>query len=201
MKIDLPKEEIPAEAIAPHYKLLIDMHMHYEKMQLKTDFSYTKYAGFFILAFIAFIVMQGRGIASNYLINVIFTGFGVLFASAMSMIFVSSEIDRKRANIEQEGKWMEEKYPSVRFSYFKAPTFVKAPRYKAGVFSRLFPFVFVGLCTIATGIAFSAKISSNIATLVGALSTALLIAATFFLARIMKKWQICFEETVNDHFS
>lgn len=195
MKIDLPREEIPVEAIAPHYKLLIDTQMHYEKLQMKTDFSYIKYAGFFILVFIAFIVMQGRGIASNYLIGVIFTGFGVLFASAMSMIFISSEIDRKRANLEQEGKWMEEQYPSVRFNYFKAATFVKTSRYKAAVFTRLFPFVFVGLCTIAAGIAFSAKVSSNIAILVGVLSVVGLITATLFIARNMKKWQMCFEET------
>jgi hypothetical protein len=54
MTLEFPREEIPPHLIEPHYKMVIDMHMHYDKMHARQEFTYIKYAGFFILAFLGF---------------------------------------------------------------------------------------------------------------------------------------------------
>ena len=93
MKVEFPKEEIPSHLVEPHYKMVMDMHMHYEKMHTKQEFSYIKYAGFFLLAFLGFMLMEGKGPIGDYLIAVVWTGLGVLFAFVMAMLFISSDIN------------------------------------------------------------------------------------------------------------
>jgi len=90
MKLEFPREEIPPHLVEPHYKMVMDMHMHYDKMHTRQEFTYIKYAGFFILAFLGFMLMEGKGLIGDYLIAVVCTGFGVLFASVMATLFISS---------------------------------------------------------------------------------------------------------------
>ena len=70
MKLEFPREEIPPQLIEPHYKMVMDMHMHYDKMHARQEFTCIKYAGFFILAFFGFMMLEGKGLISNYLIAV-----------------------------------------------------------------------------------------------------------------------------------
>lgn len=194
MRLDFPREDIPTHLVEPHYKFLMDAHMHYDKMRTEREFSYIKYAGFFALASLAFMMMQDKGLVSDYLIGVIFTGFGVLLASAMGMIFISAGIDWKLARCANEGSELEEKYQSiVNFSYFQAVNSVRVSRYRAALFFRLFPFVFVGIFTVLAGVGLSMRISTNLATFVGIASSTALIVATFFLARTTKRRQLLSE--------
>lgn len=149
MKLEFPREEIPPHLVEPHYKMVMDMHMHYDKMHTRQEFTYIKYAGFFILAFLGFMLMEGKGLIGDYLIAVVCTGFGVLFASVMATLFISSEIDWKRSIYEKEGKALEDRYPSIiNFSYFQMISKLNTNRYRATLFSRLIPFAFVGILTI-----------------------------------------------------
>ncbi len=191
MKLEFPREEIPPHLVEPHYKMVMDMHMHYEKMHTRQEFTYIKYAGFFILAFLGFMPMEGKGLIGDYLIAVVFTGFGVLFASVMAMLFISSEIDWKRSLYEKEGKALEDKYHSiVNFKYFQSISTLKTNRYKAMLFARLIPFSFVGALTIWSAITLSMKTSSSLAIPIGVASSIVLIATMGFLARNIKAGQL-----------
>lgn len=190
MKLEFPREEIPPHLIEPHYKMVMDMHMHYDKMHARQEFTYIKYAGFFILAFFGFMMMEGKGLIGNYLIAVTCTGFGVLFASVMANLFISSEIDWKRSIYEQEGKALEERYPSIiNFSYFKMISKLSTTRYRATLLARLTPFTFVGGMTIWSAVMLALKTSSNLAIIVGVGSSIVLVATMIFLARNIKACQ------------
>jgi hypothetical protein len=190
MKVEFPKEEIPTHLVEPHYKMVMDMHMHYEKMHTKQEFSYLKYAGFFLLAFLGFMLMEEKGLIGDYLIAVVWTGFGVLFASVMAMLFISSDIDWKRSLYEKEGKDLEDRYPSViNFKYFQTVSKLSTSRYIAVLLARLVPFAFVGILTIWSAVALSMRTSSNLAITVGVGASVILVAAMVFLGRNMKKGQ------------
>jgi len=187
MKLEFPREEIPPHLIEPHYKMVMDMHMHYDKMHARQEFTYIKYAGFFILAFFGFMMMEGKGLIGNYLIAVTCTGFGVLFASVMATLFISSEIDWKRSIYEQEGRALEERYPSIiNFNYFKMIRKLNTARYRATLLARLTPFTFVGGMTIWSAVMLALKTSSNLAIIVGVGSSIVLVATMIFLARKIK---------------
>lgn len=73
MKLEFPREDAPAYLVELRYKLVMDML--YEKMHMQQEFAYTKYAGFFILAFLGFMCMEEKGFIGDYLIAVALTGF------------------------------------------------------------------------------------------------------------------------------
>lgn len=188
MKVEFPKEEIPSHLVEPHYKMVMDMHMNYEKMHTKQEFSYIKYAGFFLLAFLGFMLMEGKGLIGDYLIAVVWTGFGVLFASVMAMLFISSDIDWKRSLYEKEGKDLEDRYPSViNFKYFQTVSKLSRNRYRATLLARLAPFAFVGILTIWSAVTLSMRTRSNLAITVGIGASAILVATTVLLVRNMKR--------------
>lgn len=190
MKVAFPREEIPPHLVESRYKMAMDMHMHYDKMHTQQELAYIKYAGFFILAFLGFMLVEGKGLISDYLIAVVCTGFGVLFTSVMNALFISSEIEQNRAIYEEEGKSLEEKYPSIiNFHYFRMMSNLNASRYRAALFSRLLPFVFVGSLTIWSAVTLSLKTSSTLAIVVGVASSVALAITVSFVARNIKKHQ------------
>lgn len=190
MIVEFPKEDMDAHLVEPHYKMVMEMHMHYEKMHTKQQLIYIKYVGFFILSCLGFIIMQEKGFIDDYLIAIVFTGSGVLFASVMTMLFTSGNIDWKRALYEEEGKKLEEKYqPMINSNYFQAIDNLKISRYRVTLFSRLVPFAFVGVSTVWSAVMLSIKTSSNFAAFVGILSLVILVSSMGFLARNMKKCQ------------
>jgi hypothetical protein len=165
--------------------------MHYEKMQTSQEFSYLKYAGLFVLASFIFMIMQSKGIVSDYLVGVIFTGFGVLFVLALNMIFISSDLDWKLAHYAGEGQEVEEKYQSMLNShYFQAFNSIKNKRFRVAAVFRLLPFTFVGLFTALAGVALAMKVSTDLALIAGVSSVTLLTTVIFFLARTIKKSQL-----------
>lgn len=191
MKLDFPREDMPAQMVEHHYKFMMDMHMNYEKMHIDREFSYMKYADIFVLAAFGLMLMDSKGTASNYLLGIVVAGIGTLLVLAMNMIFLSSNIDLKRTCYAEEGRLIEEKYRSiVNFHYFRAVNAAKTARYRASLFSRLFPFVFVGAFTIWAGVSLSMKIGTHFASLIGIFSGVILLASAFFLGRIIKKWQL-----------
>ncbi|PCI94126.1 hypothetical protein COB11_04315 [Candidatus Aerophobetes bacterium] len=193
MKLEFPREDIPDHLVEPHYKMVMDMHMHYDKMHSRQEFTYIKYAGFFILAFLGFMLMEGKGLIGDYLIAVVCTGFGVLFASVMTTLFISSEIDWKRSIYEKEGKVLEERYPSIiNFNYFKMISKLNPSRYRATLFLRLTPSIFVGILTIWSAVMLSMKTSLNLAITIGVASSFVLFATMGFLARKIKKCQLTY---------
>lgn len=190
MKLEFPREEIPPHLVEPHYKMVMDMHMHYDKMHTRQEFTYIKYAGFFILAFLGFMLMEGKGLIGDYLIAVVCTGFGVLFASVMATLFISSEIDWKRSTYEKEGKALEEKHPSIiKFNYFKMISKLNKNRYRAILLSRLAPFTFVGVLTVWSAVMLALKTSSNFAITIGVGSSIALVAIMIFITRNMRACQ------------
>ena len=187
MKVEFPREEVPEAFIMPHYKTLMDVHMHYSKMQTKQDFTYIKYGGIFFLSLAGFMVMEGKGLISNYLIAVLFSGIGILLASLISILFISPEIDFNCAVNEEEGKRLEERYPSiVNFTYFKTISKTKNHRQYGMLINRLAPFLFVGGFTIWSGVMLALKTSFLLALIVGLSFSVALMASIFFLGRRIK---------------
>lgn len=190
MKLKFPEEDLPAHLVRPHYSMVMKMHRHYNKLNTRQELAYVKYVAFFVIAFIGFAVMEGKGLIGNYLIAVACTGFGVLFAFVMSSQFISSEIDENRLNWEKIGKELEEKYSSIiGSSYFKMIHKLTAKQYLITIFSRITLFAFVGISTIYSAVMLSMRKNPNFATSVGAISSIALIAAMIFLARNIRACQ------------
>lgn len=194
MKVDPPMENIPPELVRPHYKFLKKMHMSYEKMQLQQGFSYLKYAGFFVAASFVLMVTANRGIFPNYLVGITFIGFGVLAVSVLRMLSTAN-VDFELTCYTGEGKKVEEKYELlIKSHYFQAVDFMKISRYRLVAALRLIPFVFVGISTTCAGIALAIKTSTNMAMLVGFISTAILGVSIVFLLRLTKKCLLLSEQ-------
>ncbi|HVW99954.1 MAG TPA: hypothetical protein VHA52_05925 [Candidatus Babeliaceae bacterium] len=154
-----------------HYKFVMNMHMKYEKTHL------------------GLVLMDSKGPAYNHLFGIVDAGVGKSQALAMNMIFTSLNIDLKHVCYGEERMVMEEKYRAINnFHYSRAVMAAQTSRYKAGPFSRLSPFVFVGVFTVWVEVAFSMIISIHFSVLVGFFSAAMLLISTFFLARTIKKW-------------
>jgi len=165
--------------------------MQYEKMQAQLEFSYLKYGGFFIIASLAFMIMQKKEIISDYCIGVTFTGLGVLFAMAISMLFFSFDLDLKLAKYVATGKAMEEKYQAMlKIRYFDAFDATKVTRFRVTAASRLLPFVLVGLFTALSGAALVLKVSTGLALAVGISSLVILTIGIVFLVKTMKQSQL-----------
>ena len=190
MKIDFSQEHPSEQAIKAHYKFLVDTHMQCEKQYAEQEFIYLKYAGFFVLASVALMIMHGKGLVSNYLIGVVFVGIGVLCASALSIIFIHSNADWKLAKCTEEGTALEEKYAhAISSCYFRTTTAVKPRCYRISIISRLGPFCFVGICTVLAGVALSIKISFTLGVFLSIASALLLIASQWLLFLTIKKTQ------------
>lgn len=188
MKIDFPREGIDLDIVCLRYDALMNMHMQCEKTRIRREFSSQKYIGFFVLTYFASMIMQSRGVVSNCLIWIIFSGLGVLFAIAMSMILFGSNLDLKLALCAEEGKAMEEKYPSmVNSCYFHALDAVNVKWFRVTNAFRLLPFTIVGFFTALAGVALALKVSPGLASLVGIFSVVILAITSFFLIRKMKK--------------
>jgi membrane protein implicated in regulation of membrane protease activity len=83
---------------------------------------------------------------------------------------------------------MEESHPTlIQSHYFQAIDSLKISRYRLAAALSLVPFVFIGISTIAAGIALAMRTSTNMATVIGSISTAVLSIVVFFLARATKK--------------
>ena len=190
MKLKLPKEDIPAHLVRPHYSMVMKMHRHYNKMHTQQELAYVKYVAFFVIAFIGFMAMEGKGLIGNYLIAVACTGSGVLSAFVMSSRFISSEIDENRLNCEKIGKELEEKYSSIiGSSYLKMIHKLTAKQYRITIFSRITLFAFVGISTIYSAVILSMRKNPNFAISFGIISSIALIAAMIFLARNIRACQ------------
>lgn len=115
-------------------------------------------------------------------------GFGVLFVSTMHMIFIISNTDWQLAQCTDEGKEVKEKYPTlIQSHHFRTVDSMKVLRYRLALALGFAPFIFVGILTIAAGIALAMKTSTNIAAIIGSISAAVLSILVFFLARATKK--------------
>jgi len=190
VKLKFPEDDLPAHLVRPHYSMVMKMHRHYNKMNTRQELAYIKYVAFFVIAFIGFAVMEGKGLVGNYLIAVACTGFGVIFAFVMSSRFISSEIDENRLNWEKIGKELEEKYSSIiGSSYFKMIHKLTAKQYLITIFSRITLFAFVGISTIYSAVMLSMRKNPNFAISVGVISSIALIAAMIFLARNIRACQ------------
>lgn len=109
----------------------------------------------------------------------------------MSTILLGSNLDLKLAQCAEEGKAMEEKYPSlINSCYFHALDAVNIQRFRVTNAFRLLPFSIVGIFTALAGVALGMKVSAGLALLVGVFSVVVLVIATFFLIRKMKKNQL-----------
>jgi hypothetical protein len=184
----ITSSDIPIELVEPHYNFLKKMHMSCEKMQLKQGFSYVKYAGLFLAISFLWITLTNRDFFSDYLSGIICMGFGVLFVSAMHMIFIISNIDWQLAQYTDEGKEVEEKYPTlIQSRHFRTVDAMKVLRYRLALALRFAPFIFVGILTIAAGVALAMRTSTNMAAIIGSISAAVLSIVVFFLARATKK--------------
>lgn len=144
MKRDFLIEDEPAKLFSFQHKFFVRMSREYEMRQIRQDFTYLKYAGFFIFASIAFMLMREKGIVSNYLIGIVFIGFGVLVAMILSMIFISADIDRKLAYFRKK--------ETLNSKTFHIPTLEANSSRKISMIFRFLPFGFVGICTILAGL-------------------------------------------------
>jgi len=150
-----------------------------------------KYVGFFVIASIIFFIMQSKGILFDSLIGILFTGFGILLAYVGDLIFISCDNDLKLAHYIKNGKEIEEKYQSmINSSYFRVVESYRILNNKLTIFSRLWPFCFVGFFTGFVGVTLSMQYSNKLVIFVGVITSVLLVSSVIFLSRITKKNQI-----------
>lgn len=194
MRINLSKQQgerqLAPEDVPYAYKNVLNKHMHYENLQNSHDKYYLKFAGAFVFVSLWSLHMQGNGTVSDFRFGVISMGIGTLIACVMLMS-MGFEYDRKLSYYTGRGKKLEEKYPSLTHSaHFTDFDSLRTQWYRTTAPLRLFPSVFVFICTAVAGTTLSMQKGLWLAIIIASLSVTALSVGLFLYFKIARKLQL-----------
>lgn len=97
MRIEFPREELLPCFVEPFYRVVMDMHTHYENLHKKQEYSYIKYAGFFLVTYLGFMLMEGKGIIMRTGVNLsIVVGIGASAALVVTIALLGRNMKRNQ---------------------------------------------------------------------------------------------------------
>ena len=180
---------MPDRILLLHYKHCNQMYMRTDKLCVRQDLTYTKFAGFFFGVSLLSMYLEARSIIDSYLIVVLVTGIGVLCGQLMNMIFLSPDLDRQKVLIREEGCMLEQDHAStISAKFLTSIKNASSHEYTAVLFTRLGPFIAVGICTICASTTLSLRVNTGFAVSIGLASVGTLLLAAIALGKCLKKY-------------